>query len=70
MLNIRLVVFWQIYRSQTDTPLPLDMAENSVDDMYEGCENKMATKVMTELLAREKKMSKNFRLAWDEAATE
>uniref|UniRef100_A0A3B5M8H6 NAD(P)(+)--arginine ADP-ribosyltransferase n=1 Tax=Xiphophorus couchianus TaxID=32473 RepID=A0A3B5M8H6_9TELE len=42
------------------------MAENSVDDMYEGCENKMATKVMTELLAREKKMTKNFRLAWDE----
>ncbi|XP_005807944.1 erythroblast NAD(P)(+)--arginine ADP-ribosyltransferase-like [Xiphophorus maculatus] len=58
----------KIYRSHTDTPLPLDMAENSVDDMYEGCENKMATKVKTELLAREKKMSKNFRLAWDEAA--
>ncbi|XP_032417967.1 NAD(P)(+)--arginine ADP-ribosyltransferase 1-like [Xiphophorus hellerii] len=60
----------KIYRSQTDTPLPLDMAENSVDDMYEGCEEEMAAKVMTELLAREKNMSENFRLAWDEAATE
>ncbi|XP_043969780.1 GPI-linked NAD(P)(+)--arginine ADP-ribosyltransferase 1-like [Gambusia affinis] len=57
----------KIYRSQTDTPLPLDMAPNSVDDMYEGCANKMAAKVKTEFLVNEKKMSKNFSLAWDEA---
>uniref|UniRef100_A0A3P9MSW7 NAD(P)(+)--arginine ADP-ribosyltransferase n=1 Tax=Poecilia reticulata TaxID=8081 RepID=A0A3P9MSW7_POERE len=54
-------------QSLADIPLPLDMAPNSVDDMYEGCANNMATKVKTKFLVSEKKMSKNFSLAWDEA---
>ncbi|KAM4750120.1 erythroblast NAD(P)(+)--arginine ADP-ribosyltransferase-like [Anableps anableps] len=57
----------KIYRSGIDTPIPLDMAPNSVDDMYEGCENKMVTKVKTEFLVNEKKTNKNFTLAWNEA---
>ncbi|XP_054897460.1 NAD(P)(+)--arginine ADP-ribosyltransferase 1-like [Poeciliopsis prolifica] len=56
-----------ISRSQTDTPLPLDMAPDSVDDMYEGCEKEMADKVKTEFLASEKNMNNNFKLVWDEA---
>ncbi|XP_021178054.2 NAD(P)(+)--arginine ADP-ribosyltransferase 1 [Fundulus heteroclitus] len=56
-----------IYRSEVDPLIQLDMAQNSVDDMYEGCEDKMATKVKTEFLVNEKKTNKHFALVWNAA---
>uniref|UniRef100_A0A3Q2CLZ8 NAD(P)(+)--arginine ADP-ribosyltransferase n=1 Tax=Cyprinodon variegatus TaxID=28743 RepID=A0A3Q2CLZ8_CYPVA len=47
--------------------ITLDMALNSVDDMYAGCEDKMEHKVRTEFLLNEKNQNKNFSLAWNEA---
>lgn len=52
--------FWQ-------SLFKLDMALESVDDMYAGCEDKMAHKVRTEFLLSEKNQNKNFSLAWNEA---
>ncbi|KAM4750122.1 NAD(P)(+)--arginine ADP-ribosyltransferase 1-like [Anableps anableps] len=45
----------------------LDMALNSVDDMYAGCEDEMEHKVRTEFLLNEKNQNKNLSLAWNEA---
>lgn len=45
----------------------LDMAPNSVDDMYNGCKVQMKTKVQTEYLPNEKNTNKKFKQAWDEA---
>lgn len=45
----------------------MDMADNSVDDMYEGCEDKMSEKVEKEFLENEKNKNKIFRAAWNEA---
>ncbi|XP_031161793.1 ecto-ADP-ribosyltransferase 4-like isoform X2 [Sander lucioperca] len=44
--------------------LPLDMAENSVDDMYNGCEKEMM-KVEKEYLQNEKNNNPNFTRVWD-----
>ncbi|XP_034727109.1 T-cell ecto-ADP-ribosyltransferase 1-like isoform X1 [Etheostoma cragini] len=44
--------------------LPLDMAKNSVDDMYEGCKDKMKKKA-TQYLMNEKNKDKNFKEVWD-----
>uniref|UniRef100_A0A3P9IKA7 NAD(P)(+)--arginine ADP-ribosyltransferase n=1 Tax=Oryzias latipes TaxID=8090 RepID=A0A3P9IKA7_ORYLA len=46
---------------------PLDLADNSVDDMYEGCEDKMSEKVEKEFLENEKNTNEIFRAAWNEA---
>uniref|UniRef100_A0A3P9JTA2 NAD(P)(+)--arginine ADP-ribosyltransferase n=1 Tax=Oryzias latipes TaxID=8090 RepID=A0A3P9JTA2_ORYLA len=43
------------------------MADNSVDDMYEGCEDKMYQKVEKEFLENEKNKNEKFRAAWNEA---
>ncbi|XP_039658020.1 ecto-ADP-ribosyltransferase 5-like [Perca fluviatilis] len=43
---------------------PLDMAENSVDDMYNGCEEEMKKKVTT-YLQNEKNNNPNFKEVWD-----
>ncbi|KAM4595780.1 NAD(P)(+)--arginine ADP-ribosyltransferase 1-like [Fundulus diaphanus] len=45
----------------------LDMALNSVDDMYDGCEDQMAHRVRTDFLLKEKAQNKNFSVAWNEA---
>ncbi|XP_059193133.1 erythroblast NAD(P)(+)--arginine ADP-ribosyltransferase-like [Centropristis striata] len=47
--------------------LPLDLAPNSVDDMYTGCKDKMEYRVKKEYLENEKNRDKNFTLAWGEA---
>ncbi|XP_049428218.1 ecto-ADP-ribosyltransferase 5-like [Epinephelus fuscoguttatus] len=47
--------------------LQLDMAPNSVDDMYNGCKDNMKFKVQTEYLQNEKNRDRNFKQAWDEA---
>ncbi|KAM6939536.1 NAD(P)(+)--arginine ADP-ribosyltransferase 2-like [Xenentodon cancila] len=47
--------------------IPLDMAPNSVDDMYEGCKDEMLTKVQQAFLPTEKSKVKNFFQAWDQA---
>lgn len=46
--------------------LQLDMAPNSVDDMYDGCKDKMK-KVEKEYLQNEKNKDKQFKEAWDKA---
>ncbi|XP_062292359.1 ecto-ADP-ribosyltransferase 5-like [Scomber scombrus] len=46
---------------------PLDLAQNAVDDMYTGCQDKMEKKVKNEYLMNEKNKDKNFTLAWVEA---
>ncbi|TKS68923.1 Ecto-ADP-ribosyltransferase 5 [Collichthys lucidus] len=50
----------------SDDVLPLDMAPNSVDDMYDGCKENMF-KVQTEYLQDEKNKDMIFKNAWDEA---
>ncbi|XP_071779417.2 ecto-ADP-ribosyltransferase 5-like [Centroberyx gerrardi] len=47
--------------------LSLDMAPNSVDDMYTGCKDKMETRVKKEYLENEKNKDRNFTQAWGEA---
>ncbi|ROL49876.1 Ecto-ADP-ribosyltransferase 5 [Anabarilius grahami] len=47
--------------------IPLDMAENSVDDLYVGCKKTMTCLVETELLQNELNISPGFREAWEEA---
>ncbi|XP_068452312.1 ecto-ADP-ribosyltransferase 5-like [Clinocottus analis] len=44
--------------------LPLDMAPNSVDDMYDGCDEQMAEKV-TMYLKNEKNADPDFKKIWD-----
>ncbi|XP_063740217.1 LOW QUALITY PROTEIN: GPI-linked NAD(P)(+)--arginine ADP-ribosyltransferase 1-like [Eleginops maclovinus] len=44
--------------------LPLDDAPNSVDDMYNGCKDKMKSKVQTEYLANKKNGDSRFKQAW------
>lgn len=46
--------------------LPLDMAADSIDDMYQGCNSQMKTRVGNEYLPSERKNEK-FKQAWDEA---
>ncbi|KAI2645538.1 Ecto-ADP-ribosyltransferase 5 [Labeo rohita] len=46
--------------------LPLDMALNSVDDLYVGCKKNMAYRVETELLKNELSNS-DFKEAWQKA---
>ncbi|XP_029917652.1 ecto-ADP-ribosyltransferase 5-like [Myripristis murdjan] len=47
--------------------LSLDMAPNSVDDMYAGCKDKMEIRVKTRYLETEKNKDRNFTQAWAEA---
>ncbi|XP_053710880.1 ecto-ADP-ribosyltransferase 5-like [Synchiropus splendidus] len=47
-------------------PLDLDLAPNSVDDMYNGCVSEME-KVASEFLEKEKNGNQNFKMAWDKA---
>ncbi|ROL42414.1 NAD(P)(+)--arginine ADP-ribosyltransferase 2 [Anabarilius grahami] len=47
-----------------ETVYPLDMAPDSVDDRYYGCEKIMADLVNKKYLAMEKNNSPNFKAAW------
>ncbi|XP_033472398.2 ecto-ADP-ribosyltransferase 5-like [Epinephelus lanceolatus] len=47
-----------------DDILKLDMAPNSVDDMYQGCKDKMYQKLQ-EYLANEKNTNPTFKRAWE-----
>ncbi|XP_039660138.1 ecto-ADP-ribosyltransferase 5-like [Perca fluviatilis] len=47
-----------------DSVLPLDMAENSVDDMYDGCKKEMKKRV-TKDLEIEKEADKVFKKIWE-----
>uniref|UniRef100_A0A3B5RAJ2 NAD(P)(+)--arginine ADP-ribosyltransferase n=1 Tax=Xiphophorus maculatus TaxID=8083 RepID=A0A3B5RAJ2_XIPMA len=60
---------WTLYISGTDTffLFYLDMALDSVDDAYAGCEDDMERKVRTDFLPSEKNQDTNFSLAWNEA---
>ncbi|XP_059414960.1 NAD(P)(+)--arginine ADP-ribosyltransferase 1-like isoform X2 [Carassius carassius] len=42
----------------------LDLANNSVDDQYDGCEQKMAHRVETEYLKKEINNSPDYKIAW------
>ncbi|KAM4750119.1 NAD(P)(+)--arginine ADP-ribosyltransferase 2-like [Anableps anableps] len=48
-------------------PTQLDMAPDSVDDMYSGCEDEMERQVKEKFLLTENSKSKNFQPAWDKA---
>ncbi|XP_043969783.1 ecto-ADP-ribosyltransferase 5-like [Gambusia affinis] len=48
-------------------PIPLNMAPDSVDDMYDKCEEKMKEKIEKEFLQNEKNKNKNFEEAWSKA---
>uniref|UniRef100_A0AAV2KKJ9 NAD(P)(+)--arginine ADP-ribosyltransferase n=1 Tax=Knipowitschia caucasica TaxID=637954 RepID=A0AAV2KKJ9_KNICA len=50
-------------------PIPLSMMENSVDDMFDGCSEKMAKIVKSEYFPREMKSNPLFRKAWKKAET-
>ena len=45
--------------------IQLNMAPNSVDDMYDGCKVEMKSKVLNEFLQNEKNRDKNFKKAWE-----
>ncbi|XP_068452374.1 ecto-ADP-ribosyltransferase 5-like [Clinocottus analis] len=45
----------------------LDMAPNSVDDMYRGCDEQMAERVKEEFLPNEMNIHAHFKQAWDGA---
>uniref|UniRef100_A0A8C9YUG3 NAD(P)(+)--arginine ADP-ribosyltransferase n=1 Tax=Sander lucioperca TaxID=283035 RepID=A0A8C9YUG3_SANLU len=53
-----------------DSVLPLDMAQNSVDDMYNGCQQAMKEKVKKEYLQNEKEADKAFRDIWDKSVSD
>lgn len=53
--------------SGSKTALPLDMAEDSVDDMYSYCKDKMMSKVQSEILENEKNKNEKFKSAWNKA---
>uniref|UniRef100_A0A3B1J0X4 NAD(P)(+)--arginine ADP-ribosyltransferase n=1 Tax=Astyanax mexicanus TaxID=7994 RepID=A0A3B1J0X4_ASTMX len=46
---------------------PLNMAENSVDDSYEGCREAMNDLVLSEYIEYEKKNTPGFAFAWENA---
>ncbi len=50
-----------------ESKVPLDLAPNAVDDMYNGCKDKMEYRVREQYLINEKNKDKNFTLAWGEA---
>ncbi|XP_054467351.1 ecto-ADP-ribosyltransferase 5-like [Anoplopoma fimbria] len=50
----------------TQSLLPLDKAPNSVDDMYDGCNDKME-KVATQYLQNERNGDSLFKKVWDDA---
>ncbi|XP_054897154.1 ecto-ADP-ribosyltransferase 5-like isoform X2 [Poeciliopsis prolifica] len=54
-------------KSQDCLPFALDMAPDSVDDMYNNCEVKMKEKIENEFLQNEKNKDKNFKEAWNKA---
>ncbi|XP_015224910.1 PREDICTED: ecto-ADP-ribosyltransferase 5-like, partial [Cyprinodon variegatus] len=49
-----------------DPRIKLDMAPNSVDDMYDGCKREIENLILEKYLPEEEK-NKNFKLAWEEA---
>ncbi|XP_078107632.1 GPI-linked NAD(P)(+)--arginine ADP-ribosyltransferase 1-like [Sander vitreus] len=53
-----------------DSVLPLDMAENSVDDSYDGCKHTMKEKVKKEYLQKEKEANNEFRNIWDNSVSD
>ncbi|XP_073688316.1 ecto-ADP-ribosyltransferase 4-like [Garra rufa] len=58
----------QNHRATAEGPIyPFNMAQNSVDDQYDGCTKEMENLVMTEYLEKELNNSAEFQMAWQEA---
>uniref|UniRef100_A0A8B9RHW0 NAD(P)(+)--arginine ADP-ribosyltransferase n=1 Tax=Astyanax mexicanus TaxID=7994 RepID=A0A8B9RHW0_ASTMX len=57
---------WQIF-SVLAKEFPLDMAENSVDDSYEGCRDAMEKLVLSKYTEQERKNTLGFENAWKNA---
>ncbi|XP_047466755.1 NAD(P)(+)--arginine ADP-ribosyltransferase 1-like [Mugil cephalus] len=55
-------------KNDAKAPIKLDMAPNSVDDMYAGCESKMEALVNSTYLVNELKNDKVFEKAWKNAS--
>ncbi|XP_027872159.1 ecto-ADP-ribosyltransferase 5-like [Xiphophorus couchianus] len=62
-----LKTLWQKLKSWIHHPIQLDMAPNSVDDMYDKCENDMERIIAETFLQNEKNKNKDFKQAWDSA---
>ncbi|XP_042609937.1 ecto-ADP-ribosyltransferase 5-like [Cyprinus carpio] len=61
-----LVVLGQVHRAAAKGEIfPLDMAEDSVDDQYDGCTEKMTQLVETKYLENEKSASPEFKSKWE-----
>lgn len=66
MLNHSCIFLQQDDKAATrQEVLPLDMAENSVDDQYLGCKENMRRLVEGKYLNQELKSSKNFSKVWE-----
>ncbi|XP_073800197.1 ecto-ADP-ribosyltransferase 5-like [Danio rerio] len=60
------IIYLQNYRvAAVEEIFPLDMAQNSADDQFDGCRDKMARKVHNYYLNNEKNGNPNFKLAWE-----
>ncbi|KAL6486859.1 hypothetical protein MHYP_G00034850 [Metynnis hypsauchen] len=64
--------WWKVYqknfhRSISGEIQPLDMAENSVDDSYEGCRDAMYTLVMSKYMKHERNATSVCSAAWNES---
>lgn len=56
-----------LQNSAASDPIRLNMAEDSVDDMYSGCEKEVGKTVRDTFLPNEKNTDSDFKNAWEEA---
>ncbi|KAM9857317.1 ecto-ADP-ribosyltransferase 5-like [Aulostomus maculatus] len=66
-MSVFLIVFNPKQIAKPGSHIPLDLALDSIDDMYNGCKNKMEYKVKREYFLNEKNKDGNLTLAWTEA---
>ncbi|XP_014911819.1 erythroblast NAD(P)(+)--arginine ADP-ribosyltransferase-like [Poecilia latipinna] len=59
--------FLQKCKKWMGCPTQLDMASDSVDDMYDKCEEKMKEEIEKKFLPNEQNKNKNFKQAWNNA---
>uniref|UniRef100_A0A3B3XIS7 NAD(P)(+)--arginine ADP-ribosyltransferase n=1 Tax=Poecilia mexicana TaxID=48701 RepID=A0A3B3XIS7_9TELE len=61
------VQFLQKCKTWIGCPTQLDMASDSVDDMYDKCEEKMKEEIEKKFLPNEQNKNENFKQAWNNA---
>ncbi|MCJ8738809.1 hypothetical protein PDJAM_G00040040, partial [Pangasius djambal] len=65
VIIISVVCYAENLKWISDSVIRLDMAENSVDDQFIGCEDKMYKLITKKILPEELKWNKNFKNIWD-----